>query len=1069
MPEPSEFSRSSEHHVTVVLVTHDGERWLRPVLDGVFAQTLPWQRLAVADTGSLDATLELLHDRVPPEQVIHLPRPTGYGAAVKAAVQRSGSDGPAAPVDLRHQWLWLLHDDSEPEPQALEHLLAAVEADPGLGVVGTKIRGWYDRRVLLEVGVTIDAGGRRETSLERGEQDQGQHDNRRETLAVSSAGMLVRRDVWDTLGGFDPHLPLLRDDVDLCWRAWLAGHRVAVVPAAVVHHAEASARERRRIDAGPGRLHLLDRAGALRVLLANLSTTAFLLALPRLLVGSLVRATAYLVAKAPRDAADELLAVGTVLIRPRAVLRMRRTRRTTHEVMASSLRRLFPPAGHQLGLAAEALTHAIGGRRVGREAIGRHRVAEPGSDAGFVDELDAGAGGMLLRRVVRSPAVVLGFGLSVLTLLAERHLLRGGRLLGGALLPAPHSLGQLAATWSASWHADGLGSPVAAPPYLGLLSVGGVLTFGQPSLLVSILLLAAVPAAGASAYWASSGLPAARAFRLWGAAAYALAPTLTGALAAGRLGTCFAVVLLPLWVRAGVRAVGTPGRAGTDRAAWTFALLSTVLIAFVPLVWVLLVAPGVVVAVCARSDGSLRRRAAIALLAPPVALLPWSAHLLRHPVRLLIEPGPTGPGLSDRAHSVVRTLLLNPGGPGSGPGLLGFGVVAAGLVGLAVSRDRGIVLLAWAFAIDAYLVALVASRVSVAAPAGGHPAAAWPGVAVAAAQAAVTVAAVVGCRDVPHRLRRRDFGVAQPLAAGLLLAAVAAPVLAGAAWLWRGADGPLHRGSADTVPANVAAESATSDRPRTLVLRSTGGTPDPTELSYALVRGAGPRLGAVDESVPAAAYAALRSLVGDLVSARGDDVAPRLADFAIRYVEVRAPVAGSVAQALDSVPGLERLGASGDHQLWRLALPTARLTILAPGNATAVALPSGATSATAQLPPGPGGRVLALAEPVDSHWTARLAGAALRPAERDGWAQSWSLPPAGGELTLRYTDHLRGLGVAWQGLALLVLVVLALPAAAARAQYDAEPAPVASGAGRHALGEEAAAEPPAAAAAGALR
>jgi hypothetical protein len=145
------------------------------------------------------------------------------------------------------------------------------------------------------------------------------------------------------------------------------------------------------------------------------------------------------------------------------------------------------------------------------------------------------------------------------------------------------------------------------------------------------------------------------------------------------------------------------------------------------------------------------------------------------------------------------------------------------------------------------------------------------------------------------------------------------------------------------------------------------------------------------------------------------------------------------------------------------------LTVLGPGNAPAIALPSGATSATAPLAPGPAGRVLALAEPADSHWTARLAGAALHPVERVGWAQSWALPTGGGALTVRYTDHLRALGLTWQGLALLVLVVLALPAAAARAQYDAEPAPVASGAGRHALGEEAVGESIQAATVGAFR
>ncbi len=61
------------------------------------------------------------------------------------------------------------------------------------------------------------------------------------------------------------------------------------------------------------------------------------------------------------------------------------------------------------------------------------------------------------------------------------------------------------------------------------------------------------------------------------------------------------------------------------------------------------------------------------------------------------------------------------------------------------------------------------------------------------------------------------------------------------------------------------------------------------------------------------------------------------------------------------------------------------------------------------------------------------------------------------------------MGLASQALLLLVLVVLALPAAAGRAQYDAEPAPVASGAGRHALGEEAVGESMEAAIVGAFR
>ena len=99
--------------------------------------------------------------------------------------------------------------------------------------------------------------------------------------------MLVRRDVWDELGGLDPALPLLRDDVDLGWRANLAGHRVAVVTDAVVHHVEAGTRGSRPLDAGGLRRHRLDRQHATYVLLANLPLVLLPVAVVTLVAGGL--------------------------------------------------------------------------------------------------------------------------------------------------------------------------------------------------------------------------------------------------------------------------------------------------------------------------------------------------------------------------------------------------------------------------------------------------------------------------------------------------------------------------------------------------------------------------------------------------------------------------------------------------------------------------------------------------------------------------------------------------------------------------------------------------------------
>ena len=66
--------------------------------------------------------------------------------------------------------------------------------------------------------------------------------------------MLVRRDVWDQVGGFDPGMALFGEDVDLCWRVHAAGFRVRVITDAVVFHAMAATRGRQPspLAAGPG-------------------------------------------------------------------------------------------------------------------------------------------------------------------------------------------------------------------------------------------------------------------------------------------------------------------------------------------------------------------------------------------------------------------------------------------------------------------------------------------------------------------------------------------------------------------------------------------------------------------------------------------------------------------------------------------------------------------------------------------------------------------------------------------------------------------------------------------------
>ena len=758
-----------------------------------------------------------------------LPRGTGFAQAVAVGLD-------AAP---RTTWVWLLHDDAAPEPAALERLLAA---DPGTAVRGPKQLDWDDPRRLVELGLSTDGAGRRLTGLEPGELDQGQHDRRGDVLAVGTAGALVRRDVWDILGGLDPAVPL-RGDLDLGRRAWAAGHRVTVVPEARLRHVRATATGQRRTD----RVVAQDRRAGAYVLLANATPGQLAPAVVRLAVGSLLAALVLLLGRRPRAALDELAA-----LTPTGVLRARRARRRTRTTVVP--RHLLVPRSAPLRTALSALTE---------------RAASPG------------------RRGWRpGPGVLLTVALLVVALLAERALLGAGGLAGGRLLPVPPTALDLLRSY-----ADG------GDPSLAVLGLLAVLPLGRAPLAVDALLLASVPLAGAVAYAASGRVVQRTALRLWAAATWALLPVATGAVAGGRLDAAAIQIALPAGLLVGHRVATTDPRRSWHRA-WALGLALSVLTALAPLVWVLAALLLVPAALLCAAPARVRRLLAVAvvLVVPPaVGLLDLS--VVRH------GPGRLDPSLVDPALAAWRLLLLHPGGPGLPAVAVTAGLLLGALAALLrPGRRSPTVTAGWAVAVLGLVIALGLARVG----SDGGPV--WPGAALQLAAAGLVLAALVGADGLPEQLQRRAFGGRQLAAVVVVALAAAVPVLCAVAWVVRGADGPLQRGTREVLPAYARAELASTDQ-RALVLQSQADG----SVRFAVSTADGPRLG--DPSPPE-----LTALVADLLSPRGTGAAAQLGDSAVRYVVLVDGAASDLA-ALDAQPGLLR---QAGPPLWRVTAPPSR-------------------------------------------------------------------------------------------------------------------------------------------------
>ncbi|MGC5013322.1 glycosyltransferase [Streptosporangium sp. DT93] len=883
--------------VTAIVVSHDGSRWLGETLEALLRQTRPVDRVVGVDNGSRDGSAALLTGSLGSRAVLTLPRSTGFGEAVAEVLGRLGPAG-------GREWIWLLHDDCAPDEDTLRTLLEAAESDPKVAVLGPKLRDWVDRRLLLEVGFTVDRTGRRDTGLEAREFDQGQYDGTRDVLAVSTAGMLIRRDVWDEVGGLDPALPLFRDDLDLCWRVRAAGYRVQNVTRAVAWHAEAATRRRRRITASGDHPRRLDRRNALFVVMANLPSRALPWALVRNLLGCLARTVLFLVAKQPANALDEFLAFGSVFGHPVRIIRARRARATGRRPGQVAAGRLLTPSGAGYRRLADRVRSYLAGSGF-VESAGRHHAVAAERPQEDGEELLADTG--LMQRVFGNPGVLLFLALTLVTLFAERALNGGTRLGGGALVPVIGGASDLWDLYREGYHRTGLGSDAWAPPYVAVLAALSTVLFGKTWLAVSVLLLGCVPLAGVSAYAATRWMIPGRWTRVWLASSYALLPVATGAVAAGRLGTAVVFALLPVYA-ALATVVITGERRRARRAAWALGLLLAVGTAFAPLVHPLTAVLGLLAALAFPRRG-VAVSMLIAFAVPLVLLLPWLVQVVASPGRLLLEAGLHQPSLVDPALPAESLLLLSPGGPGMPPLWVTGGLITACLLALLMRRNRVVVAVGWGVALFGLLMAILVSRTPVTSINGDVEAPAWPGVPLAfAATGMLVVAALTAGRITEFRAAG---GLRRLAALGVVVVAFSTPLLAAGMWIARGAGDPIHGTVRDVLPALAAVNSTGGER--TLLMRASRGG-----LLFTVLSGRTPMIGEADIPAPEGPRERVRLAAAGLVSGRGGDDARVLAAHGVRFVVVTAPVDAWVSAALDSQPSLARMSLSRSVGVWRL-------------------------------------------------------------------------------------------------------------------------------------------------------
>lgn len=210
--------------ITVVIPNWNGGDFLRLCLRSVEQQTYERIELIVVDDASTDASAAIVSAEFPKAALVRFSRNRGFAHAANVGMRRA-----------RGSIVALLNNDAVAEDRWIEELAAALDRNPQAGSAASKMVLWDRPGVINSAGDIFRKSG---VPDNRGawEEDRGQYDEEAEVFGACGGAVAYRRSMLDDVGLFDERFFMYCEDVDLAFRAQMAGYRCVYAPRAVVRH-----------------------------------------------------------------------------------------------------------------------------------------------------------------------------------------------------------------------------------------------------------------------------------------------------------------------------------------------------------------------------------------------------------------------------------------------------------------------------------------------------------------------------------------------------------------------------------------------------------------------------------------------------------------------------------------------------------------------------------------------------------------------------------------------------------------------------------------------------------------
>ncbi len=209
---------------SVIIPNWNGLEFLKACLPSLESQSYRNFEVIVVDNGSTDGSVEYIKKNFSKFRLIELSKNVGFSPAVNLGIKSA-----------RGNFIVLINNDTKVDKLCLENLLKAAKQHKEVGMVAAKMLQFYHPELIDSAGDYIDAVGHAQ-NIGWGEKDSEKFNKPGSVFLVTGGGSLFKREVFDKVGLFDNDYFAYMEDVDLCFRAQLAGFKGWYEPRAKIYH-----------------------------------------------------------------------------------------------------------------------------------------------------------------------------------------------------------------------------------------------------------------------------------------------------------------------------------------------------------------------------------------------------------------------------------------------------------------------------------------------------------------------------------------------------------------------------------------------------------------------------------------------------------------------------------------------------------------------------------------------------------------------------------------------------------------------------------------------------------------